>query len=216
MEFYVIENKRFISRYAYAEEVEPIKYGDPDYCNVCGKPLNIKKWLPPYKVVLEKPVFGDFIYGSFSEMLVSERFMNEYKMSGLKGIISFHPVEIVKVKNKKNTHPTPPQYFKIQIIRSETAIDEKASGFKREFSGEDIYCKFCQNGGIIKSFKGIFIKESSWTGEDVFYAKGLSGTIFATQYFADFLMKYGFSNIELIKSKQYWPVWAGGPPPKLS
>ena len=215
MEFYIIEEKAFTSNFAYGEEVEPLNYGDPYYCHTCGKPISMKKWLPPYRVVLEKPVYGDFVYGSFTEMLASEGFINAYKNSNLKGITDFHPVEIVKVKRKKKKDPEPPEYYKVQIVRSNTSIDEKASCFEREFNVGQAYCTVCQTGGVIKSFKGIHIVESTWTGEDVFYATGLPGGIIVTQDFVDFVTSNKFTNIEFIESKKYRPLWAGGPPPEL-
>ena len=49
-----------------------------------------------------KPVYGDFVFGSFSKFLVSEWFKKKYETSRLTGIVSFEPVEIVKTGKTHN------------------------------------------------------------------------------------------------------------------
>lgn len=210
MDFYIIDKKTFTSSFSVAEKAEPIIYADPDYCNKCKKPMSMKKWLPPYRVILENQIYGDFIYGSFTEMLASEKFMSAYKKSSLKGIADFHLVKIVKIRHKKKNDLKPPQYYKIQIIRTETLIDEKLSSFEREFDFGQTYCETCRIGGVINSFNGIFLIESTWTGEDIFYAKGLPGEIIVTQDFVDFASNCKFTNIDFVKAIKYRPLWAGG------
>ena len=210
MEFFIVDKKRFTSNYAFGEEADPVILGEPDYCEICGKPISLRKWLPPHKVILEKPVYGDFVFGGFSEMLVSKRFMQLYKEKKLKGIQSFFPVQIVKIRRKRENSPEPPQYYKIEIKRTNTLIDEKASGLKREFDKGQTFCKICQTGGIIKTFNGIYIQENSWTNEDIFYASGLPGEIIVTQSFVDFVKDNKFTNITFVNSKEYKPLWAGG------
>ncbi len=141
MDFYVIDKKRFISKFAYADVAEPQNLGAPDYCTSCNTPISLKKWLPPYKVVFEKPVYGDFTYGSYTEMLVSERFMESYNETNLKWILAFYPVEICKVKRKKSKNSEPPPYYKIDIIRTNTLIDQELSQFIREFDDDQSFCK---------------------------------------------------------------------------
>ena len=81
--------------YAYGEQVNQ-ETGDFEKCDICGSPISMRRWLPPLKVKLSKPVYGDFVFGSISKFLVSECFEKKYETSRLTGIVSFEPVEIVK------------------------------------------------------------------------------------------------------------------------
>lgn len=203
MKFYIFENLRFISDFAYGEEVKPINRGEPDYCPVCRSPLSMMKWLPPHRVKLEKPVYGDFVFGTFTEMLVSESFKDVYEKSEIRGITAFHPVEIVKVNRLRPNSPKPPQYYYIEIKRTETKIDEVASHFFWERKPK---CSECRSG-VIKSLNSVFIKSETWTGEDIFYAKGLPGIIIVSQKFVDFVLENGFTNAKFIPSEDYQESW---------
>jgi hypothetical protein len=220
MKFYIFDQPRFTSSYAYGEKVEPINLVDEkkDICPGCKRSLDGIRWLPPYRVSLEKPKYADFIYGTFDTMLVSENFKNRYEGSGLRGITAFHPVEIVKIGRLKPDSPPPPKYYYIEIIRTKTRIDEERSQLVRELDEGEDYCKVCRIGGEIKSYRGAYIIESTWTGEDIFFTMSfLPGTIFVTQRFVDFVKENNFTNVNFIPAKGYmfsYPAshWVEMPP----
>lgn len=166
MRFYVINMHLFDdNKYAYGEQVDQ-KTGGFEKCEICGSPISMRKWLPPLKAKLSKPSYGDFVFGTFTTFLVTERFKKEYETAGLTGIVSFEPVKIVKVDRKRNLSPETPIYYYVSIARSKAVIDERKSKIQRD---GDISCNYCRTGGVIKSFKGIFFEDNTWSGEDIFF-----------------------------------------------
>ncbi|NMA65480.1 MAG: hypothetical protein GX957_04460, partial [Clostridiaceae bacterium] len=59
----------------------------------------------------------------------------------------------------------------------------------------------------MKSLKGIFFEDNTWSGEDIFFPIGLPGTIVVSERFVDFVRDYGFSNINFIPAEEYIPSW---------
>ncbi|MEA4826010.1 MAG: hypothetical protein VB130_05185 [Clostridium sp.] len=205
MNFYVIVRDRFNdSEYTFGESVDK-KTGDFEKCQVCGSPVSMRKWLPPLKVKLSKPSYGDFVFGTFITCLVSEKFKQQYEISGLKGIKTFEAVEIIKVNGKKTTSMQPPQYYNVQFEKSKAKIDELKSKFVRD--GE-VECDACRIGGVVCSFDGIFLEEGTWEGQDIFFPTGLPGTILVSQRFYDFVRDNSFTNIDFVPAEQYKVTWA--------
>jgi hypothetical protein len=199
MKFYIIENHIFDdTKYAYGEQVDVIA-GDFDKCEQCGSPVSMRKWLPPRKFKLSKPSYGDFVFGTFPAFLVSERFRKEYERSGLNGIVNFEDVEVVKIMGKRLNLLQPPRYFNVTIVRSKALIDEEKSKLIRN---EEPQCNFCRTS-IIKSFNGVFLSPNTWGGEDIFYARGLPGTIILSERFREFVLKHNFTNINLVPAEDY-------------
>lgn len=204
MNFYVVDVVLFDDKnYAYGETVD-LETGESEKCPVCGLAVGKREWLPPRKVKLSKSSFGDFVFGVFDVFLASERFKNEYLNSGLTGIKEFQPVEIVKVITRKKVHIAPPNYYNVLIVRGKAKIDDIKSEFVRD--GE-IKCDFCKGGGIIKSYKGIHFEPDTWSGEDIFFPIGLSGTVVVSQRFVDFVNSNNFTNINFTPAEQYITPW---------
>lgn len=204
MKFYILEKMRFTSEYAYGEDADPVNLGDPEYCPVCGSPMTWKKWLPPKNVILEKPKYGDFVYGTFDSFLVSENFKRNYEQSGLKGIINFDEVTIVKVRRlRKGSSKLPPPYFHVEINITATRVDEERSNFIWDRPPKCDYCR----SGLLRSHDAFIIDESTWTGEDIFYCRGYWGTVVVTERFKEFLEENHFTNYKLISDKEYRIDW---------
>lgn len=206
MEFYVIDrgNRFMDDRFAYGEVVDLVT-GDFEKCEVCEAPVGMREWLPPRKVRLSKPFYGDFVFGTFSTFLCSENFKEKFIKYGLTGITKFQEVEVVKISKKRPNSPQPPRYYNVKIVRGKGRIDEKLSKVIRE-EDDKIDCQVCRSG-TIESFKGVFLEEGSWGGEDIFFPTGLPGTIVVTQKFYQFVNENGFTNIKFIPAKQYKPSW---------
>ncbi len=204
MSFYVINMHLFDDKkYAYGEQVDQ-KTGDFEKCDICGSAISMRKWLPPLKVKLSKPSYGDFVFGTFTTFLVTEDFKREYEISGLTGIVSFESVEIVKVNRNRDSSSKMPTYYYVSIVRSKAVIDEIKSKIKRD---GDIRCNYCRTGGVIKSLKGIFFEDNTWSGEDIFFPIGLPGTIIVSEKFVNFVKHNGFSNVDFIPAEEYIPSW---------
>lgn len=205
MTFYVVDRQRFNDKeYAYGEQVDQ-NTGEFEKCEICGSAVSMRKWLPPLKVKLSKPSYGDFVFGTFYSFLVSERFRNEYMNSEISGIKEFEPVEVVRINRLRPTSPQPPKYFYVSIVRNKARVNEIQSKFVRD--GE-VKCDFCQMGGVIKSFDGVYIEPGTWSGEDVFLPIGLTGTILVSDRFYSFVKEYEFTNINFVPAEQYQAPWA--------
>jgi len=177
--------------------------GDAPTCNTCGKYIGCLQWLPPIKVEItfwgEEP--GDIVFGTGDDLLVSDRFMSFYRKHKLKGLSGFEKVEIAKANRKKRKGPRIlPEYYRVVVSMSRALIDLQASGFVHE---RPATCPDCNLGGLLKTFDRIIITEGSWSGEDLFYARGLSGTIFTSQRFYDIFHEHEIKNGVLIEASQY-------------
>ena len=104
MQFYVVDEKpsgdetyeRYRTDFSFDDNDAK---GDALKCSDCGRFISLLPSLPPYHVHLETwgEDFGDLAFW-MHEFLVSRRFRDEYRSSGLRGISAFEPVEILSQK----------------------------------------------------------------------------------------------------------------------
>ena len=181
MSFFVLDSFPRGSADTEMTEAKGYVQGDALRCRGCGRYVGGLKWLAPYRaeLALHGREFGDFVFGGGDDFLVSQNFVTIYRRHGLTGLSGLEPVEIVKVKSRRKKGPEPPPYFHVVVSRSRTAIDLAASGFEWL---EPPNCMECRLGDIIR-WKRIVIEDGTWTGEDIFIARGLSGTILTSERF---------------------------------
>jgi hypothetical protein len=175
--------------------------GEALKCPVCGEFISMLVSLPPYHVHLETwgEDFGDVAFW-LKEFLVSRRFRDEYKKSGLKGLASFEPVEIISQKRfgkSRGKKLKPPEYFRVFPTIGAAKIDLAASGVV--WKGENgTTCNHCQTPrGEFKSWQRIVVDENSWNGDDIFYAFGISGQLLASARFFEWAKSHEFRNLIL-------------------
>jgi hypothetical protein len=105
------------------------------------------------------------------EIVVSERFVGFVKGALLKGLSEFEPVEVFNVRHRRTKPSQPmPRYFKSTVVLSPTTVDQNASEYV--WSDEASVCPICLRGDELKRFRRIVIKEDTWNGDDVFFARG--------------------------------------------
>ena len=184
---------------------DPVNRGKGFDCPLCGKQMGMLPWLPPYRVELEfwGKEAGDIAFFGAS-LLVSDRFKGRWEQAGLIGLSGFHPVEIVRTKScgKRKDIKPPGNYYYVEIARSKAAIDEVASGLVRE--GKEQPCEECRAArGVIKRTRRIVIEEGTWSGEDIFYLRGLSGTIITSERYREFHISNKINNGLLIPAEEY-------------
>src|SRR5437899_5941141 len=63
-------------------------------------------------------------------------------------------------------------------------------------------CNECRSG-LIKRAARIVLEDDTWSGEDVFYARGLPGTRLTSERFKAFFDKYSINNGVLIDAAEY-------------
>jgi len=168
-------------------------------CPDCGAFISMLVSLPPYHVHLETwgEDFGDLAFWS-DEVLVSRRFRDEFRKSGLKGLTLFEPVEILSQKRfgkSRGKRLKPPEYFRVMPGIGAAKIDLGASGVEWK-DVKRASCPRClSNGGILKSWQRIIVDEGSWNGADVFRAYGIRGNPLASSRFYEWSKKHDFRNL---------------------
>jgi len=181
---------------------EPSNVGEALTCEACGRFISMLTWLPPYRVELElwDKCFGDIARGSGNNIIISERFRSLWKEQKLIGLEGFDPVEVVRIKRHKRFKGDPLQYYRVSVVRSKAIIDQKASGFEWE---EEPTCQECRSGNIIKRWKRIVLEPNTWSGENIFIARGLSGTYITDERFKEFSEEFKIINCNLIPAEEY-------------
>jgi hypothetical protein len=209
MNFYVLEPDGgicFGTKWAYADQVDPVRFGEGDKCTVCGGPIGGRRWLPPHRIKLSsaKPEkWGDILWGAGFLLMVSDRFKTIYEAEGLTGITVFHPpAEIVRVGRKKtgDLPPSLPQYHLIEIVWNGANQDDVASEVVR---GKPVKCSYCRVGGNPKRQQRIAIEQESWTGMDIFTPRGAPVGVVVSERFKRAAEVRKLRNVWLIPSEKY-------------
>lgn len=88
-------------------------------------------------------------------------------------MVGLEEIEEVKVKKiirrSGKIMGSPPPYFKAQIRRSLTLIDQDASGYV--WQNETKKCPECLFDTLLR-YRCLIVKEGTWAGEDIFIPRG--------------------------------------------
>jgi hypothetical protein len=211
--FFVLADDMFGPHDAKLDKVAPVNRADAPLCPRCGDPIGMLTWRPPYRVALELhgQALGDFVEGPGYEVLISERFAQAFRAEELTGLLGFHPVEVVRVRRRRKG-PKPssvPPYVAVTICFGRGAVDEKRSLLRRT---QAVSCPECRNPGV-NSIHGFSLEPGTWEGEDLFRPRGMQGDILASERFAGFVTRHGFTNMKLTPTEEYvWDPLHLGPP----
>ncbi len=181
--------------------VEPIRSNNAPQCRLCGRFIGMKPHLPSVRVNIESwgSRYGDLAFGPSDQILVSERFKEEYHAHGLTGLSDFELVEVARVLNRKKIRDNCPQYYLASVTRSRAAIDVEASGLVHD---KPPTCPECK-GGLIKRVARIVLEEGTWSGEDIFFARGLPGTIIVSDKFRRMCIEAELQNCPLVEASLF-------------
>ena len=163
----------------------------------------MRAWLPPLRVKLRVCGRGycDLVFPSGNDILVSSRFKEIYESEGLKGLSGFDPVEIVKITPKRWAKEPAPAYFRVHVARSQAIVDPEASGF--DPPADRPVCPACRIPWKRKRWKAIIVQPETWSGEDLFYARGGPGDIIVSERFKEVCERRGVTNALLIPAEEY-------------
>lgn len=178
------------------------KRGEAPRCPKCGGFIGMIPELPPFRVELETwgRRFGDLVFGVGNDVLVSERFKDAFLSSGLTGFSGFLPAQVTKVIARRGrVPPSMPNYFMAAPGRSRAVVDDRASGigYERRWT-----CEECRIGHM-KRLRTLVLEPGTWSGEDVFIARGLPGTIITSEPFKQFCDRHAFTNCLLVPAAQH-------------
>jgi len=193
MQFYELnEHPRGDADTCYSKE-EGYNQGDAASCLACGSATSLLTWLPPYRVELKLygKEFGDLVFiPAGNDFLISQKFRKVYDSNRLTGLSGFDAVEVLNVKTRRKRILPPPNYFRVSANYGQTALDLKASGFEWH---EPPKCDHCRSATKIR-WQRLIVEEGTWSGEDAFRPRGLSGTVMVTQRFKDACEQNGITN----------------------
>lgn len=201
--FYVLKELqkevRYDTEFAY---LEPHPQGDAPCCPGCGGCIGSLTSLPPYNIELElwDKGYGDIALGPGDHILVSKRFRILWDEHALSGLDGFARVSVKKIIQHVRFEASSPEYYLTAIVQSEAVIDQTQSGFEWEAPPT---CPVCQEGSIIKRWRKIILEPGTWSGENIFRPRGLSGAIMVDQRFKEFVDQFKITNCCLIPAEEY-------------
>lgn len=187
-------------------EADPVMLGDAPRCDVCGLYSGGRPWLPPHRaeLTLHRSHWGDFAFrgDGGADFLISERTADLYRDENLRGLSGFEQVEITRFKG---TDEQPPPYLHVAVGRSQAAVDEHRSSLVRP---EPPVCERCRSAGL-EGIHGFVLESGSWSCEDVFFARGLTGVVIVSSRFRDFVHRQALTNVRLTPTESYeWDPYA--------
>jgi hypothetical protein len=187
-------------------EADPVILGDAPRCEVCGLYSGGRPWLPPHRaeLTLHGSHWGDFAFrgDGGEDFLISERTAELYREEKLRGLSGFEQVEIARFKG---TDEQPPRYLHVAVGRSQGAVDEQKSSLIRP---EPPTCERCRSAEL-EAIHGFVLESGSWSGEDVFFVRGLTGVVVVSRRFREFVDRHALTNVRLTPTGSYeWDPYA--------
>lgn len=175
--------------------------GEAPRCQVCGNFVGMRPLLPPVRVQMKAwgETWGDVAFGVGDQIVVSEKFSSAFHTTGLRGIQRLDPVRVVRVAVTRQEIPAPPTYSLATIQRGSALIDDFASALVRELSS---FCPSCR-AGLIKRASRIVIQDGTWSGEDLFFARGLPGVVIASESMRRLCIDYDLQNCSFVAAEEF-------------
>lgn len=196
-QFYVSDMHKFNDDfYAYGEQLyDEINQGAAEKCTTCKGTTSLLKWLPPYDIRLSKKKIGDFIFGSYINPIVSERFVKLYKSEGLTGIKSFHKASLYYRKKEISEN-----YFHAEIEGIYAFLDQKKMVF--DFRAD---CPECQIGhSELRSIDGVSFLKPDKIKLDIFFNQCLGySQFFMSIKLVNLIKKHQITNINCTPSESF-------------
>jgi hypothetical protein len=203
MRFYVLKNPKNAQSDAVTDFLSPedSQRSDAPKCPACGRYTSSMTLLPPMRFELKVwgRRFGDIAFGVTNRLLLSERFTNAYLKSGLTGFSEFAPAELVEIVTRRKIKEPVPKYFTALPLQSRAAVDTRASGIDCDVPWT---CEECRLGRIVR-VRRLVIEPGTWSGEDIFIARGLPGRIVTSERFKKFCDSNAFSNCLLVDAEHF-------------
>ena len=159
--------------------------GEAPQCPVCGRYTGVLRWHPPFRVELEG--YGrhwpDVGFGNTNDLLISQRAIEDWNLTSLKGPELLGPVEVAKAK-WHGTRPERAAAFQVvRAVLSSDAIDDGASGVDRE---DGPACEVCRLAGVITKLDRIVLEsENDVSRLDLHFIRGLPGVLMCSERLAE-------------------------------
>lgn len=204
MKFFILQNSMAERGGAVTDyfAADSSRMGDAPRCPVCGRFLGMLPLLPPVRVELEAwgSRWGDFAFGPGDQVLISDKLKKLFSDAGLVGFERLDPVLITAFKKRRSGAGEPPGYWLASIQRSRAVLDDSASGLVRDGAPT---CEECRIGGIIKRMDRVRLRDNTWSGEDVFFVRGLPGMIVASERFKHLCEANDLENCSFVAAEDF-------------
>jgi len=196
MRFFVLKQKIGSLDETEFEKVEPVHLVEAPRCDQCGRFVGMMRWLPPYRALVRahSEELGDLAFGVGASLLVSSAFRHAWESARLRGLARFDSLEALTIRPARFVRRAS-EYFHVEVNSIVASIDEARSIIDRT---EPPNCNRCRSGGGIRSIRGFAIAQETWTGEDIFYPRGLPGIMVVTERVEQLAKDYSLKNVPLV------------------
>lgn len=202
MTFYVLNVLAMTSSrdgYCRFDFLRDSELGDATRCPKCGVAIGPRPALPPFTVKLFGDRLGDVCTSGFgSEILLSSNFVAAWLRSGLVGL-KVYPPGTSKLRLPPLLRASGATYQMATVESTLTKLDHDASGL---VVSRQIGCEVCDVAQRRRVAR-LRIDESTWHGEDLFFASGLFGVVVATERVVEFTRSEGLTNAKFIHQDEY-------------
>lgn len=205
MTFFVLGNPRADDGSSTTDFIpaDNVRLGDAPRCSVCGSYVGLRRLLAPIEVDVEAwgSSWGDIAFGPADQILLSEKCRRLFESAEISGIERIDVVTVRRVRARGGVIATSiPRYWLATIAHGTAIIDDKSSTVRRS---QDRVCGECGLGGILYGLKNLVLKPGSWSGEDIFYARGLPGVILVSKRFKDVVEASRLTNFMFRNADDY-------------
>lgn len=205
MSFFVLRNPRAEEGSATTDFIPASNavLGDAPRCRICGGYTGLRPLLAPLEVDVEAwgQSWGDVAFGPGDQVLISEKSKRAFENEGVRGFERIEPVTVRRSRRRGEFKAaSSPRYWLATIIHGTGFIDDDQSGLRR--SAAQVCCE-CGLGGVLHGLKRVVLTPGSWSGEDVFYARGLPGTILVSRRFKHVVEASGLAGFQFENGDDY-------------
>lgn len=214
MHYYVLQSDVGSEAETSYEPVEPIQLGPAPTCPRCGRYVGLKAWLAPHsaRVDAHGRRLGDVVFGSGTDLLVSDSFVSAWRSKGLRGLSGFETVDVRRVSASRVAGPRVRPYFHAKPERSEARVNRMTSQFTTAGSME---CDLCLGPGPINAIVRLDLDLSSLSGEDAFEPWGSAGIVVVSERVLTLAREHLLENVTVIPLSTFrWDPLGRHSPPK--
>ncbi len=180
------------------DRADPVVRGEAPTCEVCGRFVGMRAWLPERAVTVEThgDRCGDFAFRTRADFLVSDTALKGLRGAELRGI---YPEDLSRVRNIGNPTPRCGDFRWLKLSR-DGQLDESAS--RVAWTTEPRDCLSCGADGLT-AVKGFEIDSGSQPRLDLFVLRDLPGVAVVSHRFVDVATDLGLTNVEFIPSQEF-------------
>jgi hypothetical protein len=165
-------------------QAEGSALGKAPVCSKCSKYTGMIPLASPARleITMGGKKWLDLAEGSADQVLVSRSLLDFMKRQSMAGLYDCLEVTFESIRCKRAHLSVMPNYVLCSVARSRAAVDYERSIIDRQ-SGD--VCPECRLGPVIDYIGPFELETNTWSGEDLFYARGLPGTLIATERFLE-------------------------------